>query len=95
MLPNVEVIDLAPGIWIWRLEHPGWRSGVDWQQVVTAGSEQGPTFLALPSTDHVPLLGARAALGDQGYLLYVVRRLDAALAQTISGRVGARFSVET
>ena len=63
---------------------------LDWQQVVTAGSEQGPTFLALPSTDHVPLLGARAALGDQGYLLYVVRRLDAALAQTISGRVGAQ-----
>ena len=33
--PNVEVIDLAPGLWIWRLEHPGWRPSVDWQQVVT------------------------------------------------------------
>lgn len=29
--PNVEVIDLAPGLWIWRLEHPGWRPSVDWQ----------------------------------------------------------------
>jgi hypothetical protein len=31
----VEVIDLAPGLWIWRLEHPGWKPDVDWQQVVT------------------------------------------------------------
>jgi len=63
---------------------------LDWQQVVTAGSEQGATFMALPSTEHVPLLGAHAALGDQGYTLYVVRRLDAALAQTISARVSAQ-----
>src|SRR5258708_3826203 len=35
MLPNVEVIDLAPGLWIWRLEHPAWNPDVDWQQVVT------------------------------------------------------------
>jgi len=33
--PNVEVIDLAPGLWIWRLEHPGWKAAEDWQQVVT------------------------------------------------------------
>src|SRR5258708_15406061 len=45
MLPNVEVIDLAPGPWIWRLEHPAWNPDVDWQQVVTcvcvdAGTER-------------------------------------------------------
>src|SRR5882724_11543035 len=45
MLPDVEVIDLAPGLWIWRLEHPAWNPDVDWQQVVTcvcadAGSER-------------------------------------------------------
>jgi hypothetical protein len=33
--PTVEVIDLAPGLWIWRLPHPRWRPDVDWQQVVT------------------------------------------------------------
>src|SRR5258708_12673149 len=43
MLPNVEVIDITPGLWIWRLEHPAWD--VDWQQVVTcvcvdAGTER-------------------------------------------------------
>ena len=62
---------------------------LDWPQVVTAASEQGATFLALPSTGQAPLLGARAALGDQGDTLYAVRRLDAALAQSLSTRVGA------
>src|SRR6516162_7170574 len=33
--PKVEVIDLAPGLWIWRVEHPGWKPDDDWQQVVT------------------------------------------------------------
>jgi hypothetical protein len=33
--PTVEVIDLAPGLWIWRLEHPGWNEECDWQEVVT------------------------------------------------------------
>jgi hypothetical protein len=26
-LPDVDVIDLAPGLWIWRLEHPAWNPG--------------------------------------------------------------------
>src|SRR5215469_4402494 len=34
-MPHVDVIDLAPGLWIWRLEHPAWTAEVDWQQVVT------------------------------------------------------------
>jgi hypothetical protein len=33
--PNVEVIDLAPGLWIWRIAHPRWNAQVDWQEVVT------------------------------------------------------------
>jgi signal transduction histidine kinase/HAMP domain-containing protein len=62
---------------------------LDWQQVVTAGTEQGTTFLALPATERVPLLGARAPLGDQGLAVYVIRRLDDALARTLSNHVGA------
>ena len=55
-LPNVEVIDLVPGLWIWRLEHPSWRSGVDWQQVVTcvcvdAGTERWLLDPLLPPGD--------------------------------------------
>jgi signal transduction histidine kinase len=62
---------------------------LDWQQIVTASAEQGSTFMALPSTGRVPLLGARAALGDQGLTLYVVRRLDERLAHALSVQVGA------
>jgi signal transduction histidine kinase/HAMP domain-containing protein len=61
---------------------------LDWQQVITAGAEQGATFLALPATEHVPLQGARAALGDQGLTVYVVRRLDEKLARALSTQVG-------
>lgn len=34
--PNVQVIDLSPGLWIWRLEHPSWNEQCDWQEVVTS-----------------------------------------------------------
>jgi hypothetical protein len=52
----VDVIDLAPGLWIWRLEHPGWREGVDWQEVVTsvcvdAGDERWVLDPLLPPND--------------------------------------------
>jgi signal transduction histidine kinase/HAMP domain-containing protein len=62
---------------------------LDWPRLVTAGAEQGATFLALPATERVPLLGARAPLGDQGLTVYVVRRLDATLARTLSAQAGA------
>jgi hypothetical protein len=56
MLPNVEVIDLPPGLWIWRLEHPAWNPDVDWQQVVTcvcvdAGGERCLLDPLLPPDD--------------------------------------------
>lgn len=35
-VPNVEVIDLQPGLWIWRQEHPHWSEGHDWPEVVTS-----------------------------------------------------------
>ncbi len=33
---SVEIRDVAPGLWIWRLEHPGWRQGLDWEPTVTS-----------------------------------------------------------
>ncbi|HEV8357036.1 MAG TPA: MBL fold metallo-hydrolase [Gemmatimonadales bacterium] len=33
---QVELLDVAPGLWIWRLEHPHWRPGVGWDPVVTS-----------------------------------------------------------
>jgi len=54
--PNVEVIDLAPGLWIWRLEHPGWYEHCDWPPVVTsafvdAGDERWLLDPLLPPAD--------------------------------------------
>jgi signal transduction histidine kinase/HAMP domain-containing protein len=62
---------------------------LDWRQLVTAATEQGTTFMALPVTERVPLLGARAALGDQGLMVYVVWRLGEKLARRLSDQVGA------
>ena len=52
----MRVIDLAPGLWIWRLEHPGWKPEADWQQVVTcvcvdAGAERWLLDPLLPPDD--------------------------------------------
>jgi len=64
---------------------------LDWQKILTASAEQTATFMALPATERVPLLGARAALGEAGLSVYVVRRLDPKLARTLSGEVGAEI----
>jgi len=32
----VEIIDVAPGLWIWRVEHPEWREGLGWESPVTS-----------------------------------------------------------
>ncbi len=31
-----EIRDVAPGLWIWRTEHPDWKPGEDWEPVVTS-----------------------------------------------------------
>jgi hypothetical protein len=56
MSPNVEVTDLAPGLWIWRLDHPAWTPQADWQQMVTcvcadAGGERWLLDPLLPPDD--------------------------------------------
>ena len=33
---QVQIEDVAEGLWIWRLRHPHWREGVDWQPTVTS-----------------------------------------------------------
>jgi hypothetical protein len=65
MLPHVGVIDLAPGLWIWRLEHPAWNPDADWQQVVTcvcvdAGNERWLLDPLLPP-DHATAVWDRLA----------------------------------
>lgn len=64
---------------------------LDWQKILTASAEQTVTFMALPATERVPLLGARAALGEAGMSVYVVRRLDQKLERALSAQVGAEI----
>src|SRR5204863_84648 len=63
--------------------------GLDWPQLVTASAEQSATFLALPLTERMALLGARAPFGQTGQHVYVVRRLDQRLERALSAQVGA------
>ena len=31
-----EVRDVAPGLWVWRVEHPDWIPGLEWSRLVTS-----------------------------------------------------------
>jgi hypothetical protein len=28
--------DVAPGLWVWRVSHPAWQPGLDWEPLVTS-----------------------------------------------------------
>jgi len=32
----VEIRDVAPGLWLWRQNHPDWREGLDWEPEVSS-----------------------------------------------------------
>ena len=31
-----ELRDVVSGLWLWRVEHPDWRPGLDWEHLVTS-----------------------------------------------------------
>jgi hypothetical protein len=33
---TVHIIDVAPGLWLWRQPHPDWQEGLDWEPEVTS-----------------------------------------------------------
>lgn len=35
-MSSAPVLDVAPGLWIWRVEHPAWRPGFDREQHVNS-----------------------------------------------------------
>jgi glyoxylase-like metal-dependent hydrolase (beta-lactamase superfamily II) len=45
-----ELRDVAPTLWIWRLEHPDWRPGLEWEPLVgsTCVESRGETILLDP-----------------------------------------------
>jgi hypothetical protein len=32
----VEIRDVAPGLWVWRVEHPRWRPNQGWEPLVAS-----------------------------------------------------------
>jgi hypothetical protein len=42
-----ELRDVAPGLWIWRLEYPDWRPGARWDRVVTSTCVESGGEIAL------------------------------------------------
>lgn len=51
-----ELRDVAPGLWIWRVEHPAWRPDADWEPLVTS--------TCVESGGEVALLDPLAPPGD-------------------------------
>jgi len=47
---QVEIKDVAAGLWIWRLEHPAWKPGQGWEPLVasTCVESRGETLLLDP-----------------------------------------------
>ena len=35
-LVRYELREVVPGLWLWRVEHPAWRPGFDWERMVTS-----------------------------------------------------------
>jgi len=33
---QMELRDVAAGLWLWRIQHPAWRAGLDWEPLVTS-----------------------------------------------------------
>jgi hypothetical protein len=33
---QAELRDVAPGLWVWRVAHPDWNPGVDWEPLVAS-----------------------------------------------------------
>ena len=33
---SVEIIDVAPGLWVWRQDHPDWHPDAGWDPPVTS-----------------------------------------------------------
>ena len=51
---QVEIKDVAAGLWIWRLEHPAWKPGQGWEPLVasTCVESRGETLLLDPLAPH-------------------------------------------
>lgn len=51
-----ELRDVAPGLWLWRIEHPAWKEGIGWEPLVSSA--------CVESGDEVVLLDPLAPPSD-------------------------------
>jgi hypothetical protein len=63
----LEIRDVAPGLWIWRLQHPAWTPDMDWEPAVTS--------TCVESGNEVAVLDALAPPAEDADELWM--RLDA------------------
>jgi hypothetical protein len=73
-----ELRDVAPGLWLWRLEYPDWRPGVGWPQVVasTCVESGGEVVLLDPLAPPEDAADVWARLDDRPPTLVVVLKPD-------------------
>ena len=47
---DVELRDVAPGLWLWRVDHPGWEPNQGWEPIVasTCVESRGETLVLDP-----------------------------------------------
>ena len=62
---GVEVLDVAPGLWLWRQPHPAWREGADWEPEVAsfAVESRGARWLLDPLAPPPPARAAWERIG--------------------------------
>lgn len=88
---DVDVLDVRPGLWVWRLPHPDWREGLDWEQLVasTCVSAFGPYLFwrgNIPATELEGIEPGRSLPGGMTALYDGRRRNESPSGSPASGR---------
>ena len=64
---QVELRDVAAGLWVWRVEHPAWKPNQGWEPVVASTCvESGGETLVLDPLAPPAGAAARASRGSSG-----------------------------
>jgi hypothetical protein len=88
-----ELRDVVPGLWVWRVAHPDWKEGLDWEPLVTSTCVESGGEVALldpiAPSDHADEVWAR--LDARPPTLVVVLKPDHVLdVDLFVRRYGAR-----
>ncbi|MFW6201020.1 MAG: hypothetical protein ACOC8B_00450 [Gemmatimonadota bacterium] len=75
---TVEIRDVAEGLWVWRVEHPGWKPGQGWEPVVasTCVESGGETLVLDPLAPPADATDLWARLDERPPTVAVVLKPD-------------------